>query len=229
MRAVVLFGIGSPIIMDFVESCQRAECFIVAGVRNHTAPSFLPDAVRHVEFSNIESELLSISCLCPLFTPLNRFKAVRQAEQRGFRFPHALIDPTAIVASSAKIGGGSYVNAGAIVGAATRVSENVIINRGSSIGHHGRIGDFVSIGPGVTIAGQVTIGRGTLIGAGATLGPQVEIGEHSIVGAGAVIHANIPSYRKAFGRPATVVGKNLGGFDLMEIDGRGSNPAGESG
>ena len=230
MRSFVLFGVGSAIIVDFVETCHRAGYFVVAGISNYAAPSFLPDEVRLVELSKIETELLDISCLCPLFTPANRFNAVTEAEQRGFKFPDALIDPTAIIASDATVGGGSYVNAGTIVGAATTIAGNVLINRGASVGHHGRIADFVSIGPGVTISGQVKIGRGAMIGAGATVGPQVEIGEHSIVGAGAVVLADVPPHRKAFGIPAAVVGKELRGFNrtYSELDGDSPSPLDET-
>jgi sugar O-acyltransferase (sialic acid O-acetyltransferase NeuD family) len=218
MRSFVLFGVGSAIVVDFVETCHRAGYSVVAGIKNHAAPSFLPDMVRLIELAEIEPELLDVSCLCPLFTPINRFKAVAEAKQRGFNFSQALIDPTTILASDVAIGGGSYVNAGTIVGAATTIAGNVIVNRGASVGHHGRIADFVSVGPGVTISGQVTIGRGAMIGAGATVGPRVEIGEHALVGAGAVVLADVPSHRKAFGIPATVVGKELDGFNLTRSE-----------
>ena len=61
---------------------------------------------------------------------------VAEAIGLGFAIAPALVDPTAIVASSAQLGDGSYLNAGVVIGAAARLGRHVIVNRTSSIGHH---------------------------------------------------------------------------------------------
>lgn len=221
MTAFVLYGVGSAIVVEYVESCARAGHALVAGIANRDVPSFLPGDVRLVEAAAIDDALLAAACLCPLFTPTNRFTATNEARQRGFAFSSALTDPTAIVASDVTVGGGSYVNAGVIIGAATTIAGDVVINRGASIGHHGRIADFASIGPGVTIAGQVTIGRGAMIGAGAVIGPTVEIGAHAMVGAGAVVLTDVPAHRKVFRASASLVAKPVDGFDAAPDPGPG--------
>jgi len=212
-KSFVLYAVGSPICVEFVETCRRAGHVIVAGIVNRPTTSFLSEGIQKLEPSEIAPHLTLVPCICPLFTPFNRYVATSEAIKQGFAFPESLIDPTSIVASDVTFGGGTYVNAGVIVGAASAVSDHVFINRGSSIGHHAQIAEFVSIGPGACLAGQITLGRGATVGAGATIAPNVTIGPHAIVGAGAVVLADVPAYRRAFGVPAKIVEGVLAGFE----------------
>jgi len=211
-KSFILYGVGSAICVEFVETCKRAGHVVFAGIANRTTPCFLPDQVPQLTLGEVDQDTRSLPCLCPLFTPSNRYAATTEAIQLGFAFAEALVDPTSIVASDVTFGGGTYVNAGVIVGAASIISDHVLINRGSSIGHHARISEYVSIGPSVCLAGQITIGRGAIIGAGATIAPKVTIGPHAVVGAGAVVLADVPAYRRVFGVPAKIVEGALAGF-----------------
>lgn len=190
--SLVLFGVGSPLIVEYEETCRRLGIVIVAAVRNRAGEVFLSPGPRLVEAGLIDAGLLEVACLCPLFTPGNRRVACEEADRLGFSFAPALVDPHAVVARSSEIGAGSYVNAGAVVGAAGRIGRQVVINRLAGIGHHARIGDFVSIGPGVTLCGQVEIGDGVLVGAGATILPRVRLGAGTVVPAGTVVGRDIP-------------------------------------
>ena len=204
MKNLVLFGVGSSLVVEYEETCKRLGCAVVAGVRNRPGPAYLDDRARLVEAGAIPAAIKRTPCVCPIFTPRQRFVAHEEALAAGFRFAAALIDPTAIVASSATIGAGSFLNAGCIVGAAAIVAEQVVINRGVGIGHHVEIAAFASLGPGVVVGGHVTIGTGAMIGAGAVLLPKVHIGAHAIVGAGAVVVADVPAHATVLGNPARV-------------------------
>jgi hypothetical protein len=46
MRRIVLYGVGSPLVIDAEEACGRAGVEIVAGVRNVDGPVYVIDAVR---------------------------------------------------------------------------------------------------------------------------------------------------------------------------------------
>jgi sugar O-acyltransferase (sialic acid O-acetyltransferase NeuD family) len=215
-RAIVLYAVGSPLAADVEESCRRLDITIAGAVKNVTCAHYLRDASVVRELADLDPALLRIPCIIPLFTPHNRNNATREATTRGFTIAPALIDPTAILASSTEVGIGSYVNAGTVIGAAARVAEHVIINRSSSIGHHAKIGSMASIGPAAVLAGQVRIGRGAMIGAGAIILPKIEIGAGCVIGAGAVVTKNIPARSMAVGNPAKVVQN-----DLPLIDGSG--------
>ena len=213
---LVLFGIGSPLVAEYVETCRRLNQPIAAAVRNYEGPVYFDDPSRIVALDAIDRALLAFPCLCPLFTPANRAQAAREAASLGFRFAQALIDPHAVVAATTRIGDGSFVNAGCIIGAATSIAAQVIINRAASVGHHVAIDAFVSIGPGATIGGLAALGTGCLIGAGAIVLPQVKIGAFAVVGAGAVVTRDVEPRTKVMGNPARVVATDLPEFALMD-------------
>jgi acetyltransferase-like isoleucine patch superfamily enzyme len=213
VKDVVLFGIGSPIVVEYAETCRRLGRSIVAAVRNRSGSRYFPDAAKIVDVDNLPADLERWPCLCPMFTPLNRYIASVEAARCGLAFPDALIDPTAIVAASARIGGGSYLNAGCIVGAECELSEHVLLNRGASVGHHVRIGAFASLGPGAIVGGQARIGFGAMLGAGAIVLPQVTVGAHAVVGAGTVAVSDVPGRCKVYGNPGRIVATGLPGFD----------------
>jgi sugar O-acyltransferase (sialic acid O-acetyltransferase NeuD family) len=206
MSGIVLFGIGSSIVVEYEETCRRLGRAIVAGVRNRPGPAYLLDpAVAVVDAGAIPAAVLSAPCICPMFRPQNRFVACEEAAHAGFRFAGALIDPTAVVASTTSVGSGSFVNAGCIVGAASALGEHVVVNRGASVGHHVAIAAFASLGPSAVIGGHVAIEWGATIGAGAVVLPKVRIGARAVVGAGAVVVADVPPGTKVLGVPARVV------------------------
>ncbi len=200
--AIVLFGAGSSLVAEYEETCRRLEATIVAVVRNRPGISWASADIAVVEHDALSTAILSVPCVCPFFTPANRRIAAAEASAAGFTFAAALIDPTAIVASSSSFDAGGFVNAGCIVGAATRAGEHVVLNRGASIGHHVAIGDFASIGPGATVCGHVTIESDALVGAGAVVLPKVRIGAAAVVAAGAVVVDDVAPGTRVFGAAA---------------------------
>lgn len=202
MTAIVLFGIGSPVVADVEESICRAGVTIAAGIHNRPVPSQLSDDIPVTTPDEISADLLSLPFLVPLFTPANRRVAVEEAGRCGLRNPFTLIDPTAIVPRRFEIAAGSYVNAGCVIGSQTSIGPYGFLNRGAVIGHHASFGAFVSIGPGAVICGNVTIGSGVFIGAGATILPSIVIGDNAVVGAGAVVTRDVDAGSTVTGNPA---------------------------
>ena len=187
----MLFGVGSPLVAEYEETCRRLGWDIAVAIKNVEGDTYCSQAlvVRGVDaLTDVDR---SIPFLAPLFTPGNRQFAVEQALDLGFTEAPAMVDPTAVIAESTQIGLGSYVNAGCIIGAQGSFGRQVIVNRASSIGHHARIAEFVSVGPGAVIAGQVSINKGSVIGAGAILLPQITIGSNAVIGAGAIVAEDV--------------------------------------
>lgn len=200
MRQLALFGVRSPMAVEYEESCRRAGFDIPFAVSLVGAPRALISAV--IEFDALEPRHLRIPCIVCAFSPLRRQALVGMAAGAGFGFADALIDPTAIVASSARIGKGSFVNAGSVIGAQSMFGQHVLFNRSSSAGHHTMLADFVSIGPGVTLAGNVRIGEGTVIGVGSTVLPDIRIGAKAVVAAGSVVRHHVSDGVFVAGNPA---------------------------
>jgi sugar O-acyltransferase (sialic acid O-acetyltransferase NeuD family) len=214
---VVLFGIGSSIVVEYVETCRRLGWLVRAAVRNRDGDVYFKDPSRISDSRAVDSTIVAYPCFCPLFTPANRAVASREAENLGFRFAMALIDPHAIVAATTRVGGGSFVNAGCVVGAEGSIGRQVLVNRSVSIGHHVEIGAFASIGPGAIVGGMAMIGPGTIIGAGAIVLPKVKVGEFAVVGAGALVTHDVPARAKVVGHPAQIIEKDLADFVLPDI------------
>ena len=209
---IILYGAGSPVLVDAEETCIRCGLEIVAIVHNFGESTFAIHTEKILALSEVTLELLKFSVTIPLFTPGHRKFALDQAIAAGAKQFDPLIDPTAILPSSLKISEGSYINCGVTIGGMSYLGAFAFINRGASLGHHLYAEDFVSIGPGAVTGGNVSIGRGTIIGTGAVLLPGVQIGTNAVVGAGAVVTRDVPDNTLVVGNPAKVVKENIVGY-----------------
>lgn len=200
----IIFGCRSPLVVDYEESLARCGFTVHSSVSLEGTPRVL-DHSKVITIQELEARELEdvgsgfISCA---FSADRRRELVRLAREAGLKPAKALIDPTAVVPSSLRVGSGTFINAAAVIGGATFVGSHVLINRAASIGHHSFIGDYVSIAPGVTLASNVRIGEGVTIGAGAVVVPNIEIGEGAVIGAGSLIRKNVEAHSFWAGNPA---------------------------
>jgi sugar O-acyltransferase (sialic acid O-acetyltransferase NeuD family) len=205
MRALIFFGIGSPILVDYEESLYRLGGSVVAGIKNRDGATHLAAGVPVLTPDELDDAVKSIPFLVPLFTPAHRIAAAAEARALGLAPATPLIDPTSIIPRRTDFGVGSYVNAGCCLGGGSRFGAFVVINRGVTVGHDATVGDFASIGPGAVIAGNVSVGRGATLGVGCTVSPRVTIGDNATVGAGAVVIRDVSSDSLVLGNPARLV------------------------
>jgi sugar O-acyltransferase (sialic acid O-acetyltransferase NeuD family) len=132
-------------------------------------------------------------------------------------FP-AVRHPSAVVASSARIGKGAAILAGSHVGPGSRVGDFCIVNTHSSIDHDCVMHEFSSIAPGVSTGGLVEIGECSAIGVGASISDRISIGRHTVVGTGAVVVRDIPDLVVAYGNPARVQRSRVEGEKYVGSD-----------
>ncbi len=210
--AIVFYGIGSPYAADLEEVSRRAGLQLVAGVANVAGETFLSGGVTVIAPGSVLPRYAGSAFVAPMIGPAFRKTAADEARGLGLQPLPALIDPSAVVASSAVLGPGVTINAGVVIAAAARLGEQVLINRSASVGHHCELDDYVTIGPGAVLAGQVHVGRGAFVGAGAVLLPQTQIGANAIIGAGAVVTREVPANSVAVGNPARVVKSGIAGY-----------------
>jgi sugar O-acyltransferase (sialic acid O-acetyltransferase NeuD family) len=199
---LVLYGVSSPYAADAVETAVRLGWELAACIRNVSDGEPPPELPSVLGAEDVPPELLSLPFLVPLMKPAARRAASEDALARGFRDAATMIDPTATVARSARVGPGSYVNAQAILAAGAIAGAGCAINRGASIGHHTELGGYASIGPGAVTGGACRIGAGAFLGVGAILAPEVTVGAGAIVGAGAVVIADVAPGSTVVGNPA---------------------------
>lgn len=217
MGPVVIYGVGSPLVVDAQESCSRLGVPVVAGIRNVPGESWVTGGLEVVEADDGTDDLRRCPIVVPLFTPGHRRLALEDAHARGFGEAVSIVDPTSVIASTTSVGTGVYVNAGCTVGGAGAIGSLALVNRGASVGHHAELGELASVGPGVVLAGGVRLGRGAVVGAGAVVLPTIEVGANAVVGAGAVVTRDVPANTVVVGNPARVVETDVAGFNGVGV------------
>jgi sugar O-acyltransferase (sialic acid O-acetyltransferase NeuD family) len=214
---MILFGVRSPLVVDIEETLHRLDVAVQTAVSVNGVPRLM-DRSKLVDIADFAPPRGGLF-LVAAFAPGRRRALVEQAVGLGLAPAPALVDPTAILPRSLRIGAGSFVNAGVVIGALSMIGENVLVNRAASLGHHTVLGDFVSIGPGATLAGNIRVGAGAMIGAGSTILPNVRIGENAIVSAGSVVRKHVPDGGFVVGNPAVVKPFNVRRSSLDMEDG----------
>jgi len=207
-RKLILFGVRSPLLPDYEETCGRLGLRIIA-VRADTLRPRILDRSVVIELRDLDGGRKAFPFLACAFSPKRRMELVTTAHDVGLMPTEPIIDASAVIASSTRIGNGSFVGAGVIIGAAGMLGEHIFVNRSSNLGHHAFVDDFVSIGPGCTLAGNVHLGKQAFVGAGSVVLPGVRIGEGAVVAAGSVVKNNVPDGVMVAGVPAAVKKEKL--------------------
>jgi sugar O-acyltransferase (sialic acid O-acetyltransferase NeuD family) len=199
-ESVVIVGVESDFAPDVMDSIGRLGAQIVATVL------LGPNAwdlmgVSPYQPNEIPKELLTGKFFVTRNNPgLRKVKTIK-ARELGFSMIATIVDPTAVISPSARLGVGVYVNAGAVIAGQASLGDGVFVNRLAGVGHHSVLDDYVSVGPGVSIASKVKIGTGTMVGAGASIAPSVTIGSNSVIAAGTAVHKDVPSNVVVMGNP----------------------------
>jgi len=201
---IALFGVRTPLVVDYEETCRRLGVEIVAGISVSGTPRML-DRSLVVTLEDLAARNIDAACVTCAFSSTRRRELSAMARAAGLEFADALIDPTAVLPASIRVGRGSYVNAGVIIGGACFIGEHVLINRAVSLGHHCVLGDFVSIGPGATLASNIRVGDGAVIGAGAVIVPNIRIGNDAVIGAGSLVRKDVGDGEFVAGNPAVLL------------------------
>lgn len=119
----------------------------------------------------------------------------------GFILPN-IIDPSAVISPTAKLGEGVFVGKSATINAGSSIGDMAIINTAAVIEHECTIGNFCHITPAAALCGNVSIGDNTHIGTNATVIQGVKIGSNTLVGAGSVVLKDIPNKVRVAGVPS---------------------------
>lgn len=116
-----------------------------------------------------------------------------------------IIDPTAIISSSAYIGKGNFIGKYAVINADVIIGDNNVINTKALIEHECRVGSHCHLSTNSVINGNVVVEDSVFIGSSSVTIGQLKIGHDAIIGAGAVIINNIPPFVTAVGVPAKII------------------------
>lgn len=95
-----------------------------------------------------------------------------------------LIDQSAKISASTRLGNGAQVFAGAVIQSHAVIGNNCVVNTGALIDHECHLNDHAMVSPGAVLCGNVTLGVGSVVGPGAVILPEISIPD------GVVIPAN---------------------------------------
>lgn len=113
-----------------------------------------------------------------------------------------LIDSSANVSKTAKIGTSTYVGKNVSINALCTIGVGVIINTNAVVEHECEIHDFVHVAPSATLAGNVSVGKKSFVGANSVAKQNTTIGSNCILGAGSVLIKDMPDNETWIGNPA---------------------------
>jgi len=142
----------------------------------------------------------------------NRVKEAVERELRAFAPTYArVIHPSAVVATTARLGRGVIVNANAVVQPYATIGDHVMVHAGVVVEHDCRVEDFANLAPRVALAGHVTVGRRATLFTGAVVIPGVTIGADAVVGAGSVVLEDVRADATVVGAPAREIARRAEG------------------
>lgn len=154
----------------------------------------------------------SVDWLCKYSAPVSTVCAIANGDVKASIFraieknPQitqvTLIDPTAIIGVTCKIGAGSIVCAGVVMTVDVAIGNGCIVNLNCTLGHDTVLRDFCTLHPGCNVSGKVTIGERVLIGTGSRIIQGISVASNTIIGAGAVVIRDITESGTYVGVPA---------------------------
>ncbi|MDQ0156908.1 acetyltransferase [Robertmurraya andreesenii] len=135
-----------------------------------------------------------------------REKLFTEFKSQGYFFS-SVIHPSAIIASTVKLGEGIQILAGVVIQPFVKVDDNTIVNTSATIDHDCYIGKHCHIAPGCILSGSVNIDEGTHIGTGSTIIQNIRIGKKVLIGAGSLVIKDVLDNKVVYGTPAKEVMK----------------------
>ncbi|MBT1696342.1 NeuD/PglB/VioB family sugar acetyltransferase [Fulvivirgaceae bacterium PWU4] len=119
--------------------------------------------------------------------------------------PVNAIHKNALLASSATMGHGNFIDVGVKAGAGVEIGNHCLVHANVVLGAEVRVADFVQIGAGSIINPGVTVEEEAFIGSGVVIVSGLTIGKGARVGAGSVVIAPVKAGETVFGNPAEKV------------------------
>ena len=124
-------------------------------------------------------------------------------KDRGAKFL-TMVHPTAIVASTAKLGTGVLIYPFVTVMGGVSLGDFCMMNAYSACGHGVTAGDYTVICPYAIILGRSKVGRECFLGTHSMVGQRMEIGDNVIVSANSTAQRNAPDNSFIYGVPGNI-------------------------
>lgn len=134
-----------------------------------------------------------------------RESIAKMLKERRKVMPANAVHSQAMIAETAEMGYGNFIQMGAVVNSQAKLSNHCLIHPNVAINYGANLADFVQVGAGSNIGANVQIAEGAFIGSGVTVVAGVKIGKGARIGAGSVVIKDVEKGETVFGNPAQVV------------------------
>ena len=212
MEKIILVGCGGH-AKSVVDSIEGQGKFEIAGFIAEKLDSDFEYRGYKIIGTDVDLESLyakgihnAFICIGYMGKENGRSKIYEQIKNIGYKLP-VIIDKTAIVATDALIGEGTFVGKRAVINSNARIGVMTIINTGAIVEHDSNIDDYTHIAVNATICGGAQIGKRCLVGAGATVIQGVVIKDNAIIGAGSAVVKDVAKNNLVLGIPAKTIKK----------------------
>ncbi len=116
-----------------------------------------------------------------------------------------IIDKTAVISSSAKLGTGNFVGKCAVINADVTIGDNNVINSKALVEHECVVGSHTHLSTNSAINGNVVIEDCVFLGSSAVCIGQLKVGENTVIGAGSIIIRDVEPNVTVVGVPGRVI------------------------
>ncbi len=176
---------------------------------NKSLHNTLIDEVTVLGSTDDDGFLKLVGKKCEAFVAVDdnklRKNLVKMIQEVRHMQPVNAIHKNAVIATSASVGYGNFVDGGVKVGAGVEIGNHSLIHANVVLGAEVKVSDFVQIGAGSIINPGVVIEEEAFIGSGVVVVSGLTIGKGARVGAGSVVIAPVRAGETVFGNPAEKV------------------------
>lgn len=177
--------------IDDDSSCHGKSCCAVKVLGGSSALAKFPDAMVLAVPGSPDNYLKREEIIGSLGVDRSKFAAI--------------IHPSAVIASGARVGYNTLIMPNVVVGCASSVGNHCVVLPNTVLGHDSVISDYCCIGANVTISGGVIAEKGCYIGSASSISDNIRIGEQSLVGIGSNVINDIGRHAIAAGNPARII------------------------
>lgn len=202
-------GLGREVYDLATRINNKNQCWSEIAFIDDIRPDLELDGVKVLKFSDI-LQLENTECIVAVGEPNSREKLHQKLKENNQKIA-TLIDPSAVVSSSAIVEEGSIICAFVLIANKSRICQNVLVQSFVNVGHDILVGSHSVISSGVFPGGGDIFGEKVYIGMGATIKEKLTVGDNTIIGMGACVFQDIPSGVIVLGNPARVMRKNEDG------------------